>query len=204
MWGIIQPKGRGTNQTPPLQMSSITLRRKETIPISPWVQRVSRGLWQKEQDVPAQTWTATLWRSGTADGLKSWLHNEGSKYSDWGHQEDRCSAVVGCLPEKHSHWWFRETFMEFVWAKKRVFFRETTDRKWNIPGILLTSLNQLKVRNVSEHISDRSLADMDSSFSPGSRSGRNRGQSEKEQMSHVPLVQGQEHGSCPHSYLLPP
>lgn len=82
--------------------------------------------------------------------------------------------------------------------------KETTDRKWNIPGILLTSLNQLKVRNVSEHISDRSLADMDSSFSPGSRSGRNRGQSEKQQMSHLPLVQGKEHGSCPHSYLLPP
>lgn len=71
MWSIIQPKGRGTNQTPPFPMSSNTLRSKETIPISPWAQRVSRGLWQKEQDVPAQMWTGTLWRSGTADGWKA-------------------------------------------------------------------------------------------------------------------------------------
>lgn len=201
MWSIIEPKGGGSNKTPPFPMSSNTLRRRKPylflLEFKEWAEEqrpVGKGTGRPRTEVRSHSV-----RSGTADGLRSWLHREGSKYSDWGPQEDRCWTVVGCLPEKHSHWGSGRLLGSLCEPRK-----ETTDRKWNIPGILLTSLNQLKVRNVSEHISDRSLADMDSSFSPGSRSGRNRGQSEKEQMSHLPLVQGKEHGSCPHSYLLPP
>lgn len=69
-------------------------------------------------------------RSGNAGGLESQLHSERSKYSDWEHQEVQMVSRGGIrLPEKHRHWCFRETFREFVRAKKSFLSRETTDSK---------------------------------------------------------------------------
>lgn len=199
MWSIIEPKGRGSNETPPFPMSSNTLWRRKPylflLEFKEWAEACGKrnrtSQHRSEEPLCGEVGLQTAWKAGYTGRALSALTGD-IRRTDAEQWWDVCqgSTVIGgsgrllgslCEPRK-----------------------ETTDRKWNIPGILLTSLNQLKVRNVSEHISDRSLADMDSSFSPGSRSGRNRGQSEKEQMSHLPLVQGKEHGSCPHSYLLPP